>query len=160
YLWNQPYPCLDEVQLMVIGDPGTQALQLQAGQIDIAQELPPPQLEALRNAPGVNIVIYPSLAEELIRLQRVKQPAFADLNVRKAMNYAIDKAAIAAVVFFGTATPQDSEMPRTKYYVPQTPYTHDVEKAKELMAQSAFPDGFTTELLIASGDPVEAGIAT
>ncbi len=160
YFWNQPYPCLDEVQLMVIGDPGTQALQLQAGQIDIAQELPPPQLEALRNAPGVNIVIYPSLAEELIRLQRVKQPAFADLNVRKAMNYAIDKAAIAAVVFFGTATPQDSEMPRTKYYVPQTPYTYDVEKAKELMAQSAFPDGFTTELLIASGDPVEAGIAT
>lgn len=160
YYFNQPYPCLDAVELMVVGDPSTQALQLQAGQIDVAQELPPAQLESLRSAPGVKVEIYPLLAEELIRLQRVKQPAFADVNVRKAMNYAIDKQAIANVVFFGTAKEQDSEMPRTLYYVPQTPYTYDVEKAKELMAQSAFPNGFTTELVIASNDPVETGIAT
>lgn len=160
YYFNQPYPCLDAVELMVVGDPSTQALQLQAGQIDVAQELPPAQLESLRSTPGVKVEIYPSLAEQLIRLQRVKQPAFADVNVRKAMNYAIDKQAIANVVFFGTATEQDSEMPRTLYYVPQTPYTYDVEKAKELMAQSAFPDGFTTELVIASNDPVETGIST
>jgi peptide/nickel transport system substrate-binding protein len=75
HYWNQPYPCLDEVQLLVVGDAATQALQLQAGQIDIAQELPPAQLQALDNAPGVDIEIFPSLAEELIRLQRVKQPA-------------------------------------------------------------------------------------
>src|SRR5579871_3478759 len=105
--WNQPYPCLDEVQLMVVGDPATQALQLQAGQIDIAQDLPPSQLATLRNAPGVKIAVYPSLAEELIRLQRVKQPAFGDINVRKAMNYAIDKKAIASVVYLGTAKVQD-----------------------------------------------------
>jgi peptide/nickel transport system substrate-binding protein len=160
YYWNQPYPCLDEVQLMVVGDPATQALQLQAGQIDIAQDLPPAQLAALGTAPGVKIEVFPSLAEELIRLQRVKQPAFADINVRKAMNYAIDKQAIANVVYFGTAKEQDSEMPRTLYYVPQTPYSYDVEKAKELMAQSGFPNGFDTQLVIASSDPVEAGIAT
>jgi peptide/nickel transport system substrate-binding protein len=160
YYWNQPYPCLDEVQLMVVGDPATQALQLQAGQIDIAEALPPSQLATLRKAPGVKIQIFPSLAEELIRLQRVKQPAFADINVRKAMNYAINKKAIADVVYFGTATVQDSEMPRTKYYVAQKPYTYDVAKAKELMAKSKFPNGFTTQLLIASGDPVETGIAT
>jgi len=158
--WNQPYPCLDEVQLMVVGDPATQALQLQAGQIDIAQELPPSQLGTLRNAAGVKIAVYPSLAEELIRLQRVKQLAFADINVRKAMNYAIDKKAIANVVYFGTAKVQDSEMPRTLYYVPQTPYAYDVNKAKALMAQSAFPNGFTTQLVIASSDPIESGIAT
>ena len=160
HYWNQPYPCLDEVQLMVVGDPATQALQLQAGQIDVAQELPPAQLATLRAAPGVKIEIYPSLAEELIRLQRVKQPAFADLDVRMAMNHAIDKQAIADVVYFGTARVQDSEMPRTRYYVAQTPYAYDVDKAKALMAKSAFPNGFTTQLVIASGDPVETGIAT
>jgi peptide/nickel transport system substrate-binding protein len=158
--FNPAYPCLDAVELMVVGDPATQALQLQAGQIDVAQELPPSQLASLRTAPGVKVEVFPSLAEQLIRLQRVKQPAFADANVRKAMNYAIDKEAIANVVFFGTAKVQDSEMPRTLYYVPQTPYAYDVEKAKELMAQSAFPNGFTTELVIASSDPVESGIAT
>jgi peptide/nickel transport system substrate-binding protein len=160
YYWNQPYPCLDEVHLIVVGDSTTQALQLQAGQIDIAQELPPSQLAALREAPGVTVPLFPTLASELIRLQRTTQPAFADRNVRQAMNYAIDKQAIADLVFFGTASVQDSEMPRTKFYVPQTPYTYDVAKAQELMAASAYPDGFKTTLLIASGDPVESGIAT
>ncbi|MBN9252467.1 MAG: hypothetical protein J0I86_18145, partial [Mesorhizobium sp.] len=87
--------------------------------------------------------VFPSLAEELIRLQRVKQPAFADLNVRMAMNYAIDKQAIADVVYFGTAKVQDSEMPRTRYYVAQAPYTYDVDKAKDALkrAVSVFGPG-------------------
>ena len=34
YFWNQPYPCLDEVDMIVVGDTATQALQLQAGQVD------------------------------------------------------------------------------------------------------------------------------
>jgi len=160
YYWNQPYPCLDEVDLIVIGDSATQALQLQAGQIDIAEELPPNQLDALRKSPGVTVPVFPTLAEELIRLQRTKQPAFADKNVRQAVNYAIDKEAISSLVFFGTASPEDSEMPRTKFYKAQMPYTYNLDKAKELMSKSAFPKGFKTKLLIGAGDAVESGIAT
>jgi peptide/nickel transport system substrate-binding protein len=160
YYWNQPYPCLDEVDLVVVGDTATQALQLQAGQVDIAEELPPNQLGALRQAPGVTVPVFPTLAEELIRLQRTKQPAFADKNVRQAMNYAIDKQAIVNLVFFGTAAVEDSEMPRTRFYKAQTPYAYDPAKAKQLMAASAYPKGFKTSLLISSGDAVESGIAT
>lgn len=161
FYWNQPYPCLDEVHLVVVGDSNTQALQLQAGQVDIAQELPPSQIAALKNAPGVTVPIFPTLAAELIRLQRTSQPAFQDKNVRQAMNYAIDKQAIVDTVFFGTATVENSEMPRTKFYDKTlAPYTYDPEKAKQLMAASEFPNGFNTKLLIASGDPVEGGIAT
>jgi len=160
YYWNQPYPCIDELRLTVVGDSATQAIQLRAGQIDVVQDPLPSQLEELRRAPHIDIKVFPTLAASLIRLQRVKQPAFADLNVRKAMNYAIDKRAIARVVFFRTATAMDSEVPRTKYYVPQAPYAYDLDKARELMAQSRYPKGFATELLIASGDPVESGIAT
>jgi peptide/nickel transport system substrate-binding protein len=160
YFWNQPYPCVDEVDLLVVGDSATQALQLQAGQVDIAEELPPNQLEALRRSPGVTVPVFPTLGEELIRLQRTKQPAFQDENVRLAMNYAIDKNAIVNLVFFGTAVVEDSEMPRTKFYKAQTPYTYDLAKAKKLMAASAFPKGFKTSLLISSGDAVESGIAT
>lgn len=160
YYWNQPYPCVDEVRLTVVGDAATQAIQLRAGQVDIVQDPLPSQLVELGRAPHIKIGIFPTLAADLIRLQRVKQPAFADVNVRKAMNYAIDKRAIAKVVFFGTAKVMDSELPRTKYYVPQTPYSYDLEKARALMAKSNYRNGFKTELLIASGDPVESGIAT
>ena len=160
YYWNQPYPCVDEVRLTVVGDSATQAIQLRAGQIDIVQDPLPSQLVELGRAPHIKIKVFPTLAGALIRLQRVKQPAFADLNVRKAMNYAIDKQAISKVVFFGTANAMDSELVRTKFYVPQTPYAYDLAKARALMAQSQYRNGFKTELLIASGDPVESGIAT
>ncbi|MFT3723347.1 MAG: ABC transporter substrate-binding protein [Hyphomonadaceae bacterium] len=160
HYWNQPYPCIDEVRLAVVGDSATQAIQLRAGQVDIVQDPLPSQLVELERAPHIKIDVSPTLAGQLIRLQRVTQPAFADINVRKAMNYAIDKAAIARVVFFGTASVMDSELPRTKFYVPQTPYTYDLQKAQQLMAQSGYRNGFRTELLIASGDPVESGIAT
>jgi peptide/nickel transport system substrate-binding protein len=160
HYWNQPFPCLDEAKLTVVGDAATQALQLRAGQADIVQDLPPSQLALMEQVPGVAIEVFPSLAEVLIRLQRTTQPAFADVNVRKAMNHAIDKEAIARVVFFGTATVMDSEMPHMKYHVPQPAFDYDPERARQLMGQSAYPDGFTTELLIASGDPVESGIAT
>ncbi|HEX5264063.1 MAG TPA: ABC transporter substrate-binding protein [Phenylobacterium sp.] len=160
YYWNQPYPCLDELRLNVVGDSATQAIQLRAGQVDAVQDPLPSQLVELERAPHVLVKVFPTLAGSLIRLQRVKQPAFADVNVRKAMNYAIDKEAIANVVFFGTAKPMDSEAPRTKFYAPQTPYAYDLAKARALMAQSKYRNGFRTELLIASGDPVESGIAT
>lgn len=160
YYWNQPYPCVDEFKLTVVGDSATQAIQLRAGQIDIVQDPLPSQLVELGRAPHINIKVFPTLAESLIRLQRTKQPAFSDLNVRKAMNHAIDKDAIAKVVFFGTATAMNSELPRTKYYLAQPLYNYDLHKARALMAQSHYPNGFTTQLLIASGDPVESGIAT
>lgn len=160
HYWRRPYPCVDEVRLTVVGDSATQAIQLRAGQVDIVQDPLPSQLAELERAPHVRVAIFPTLAGVLVRLQRTTQPAFADPDVRRAMNHAIDKRAIAKVVFFGTASVMDSELPRTKFHVPQTPYAYDLAKARALMARSKYRDGFVTQLLIASGDPVESGIAT
>ena len=160
YYWDQPYPCLDEIDFNVVGDSNTQALQLQSGQTDIAQEIPANQIAALRNTSGVTVPTFPTWADYLIRLQRTKQPAFQDKNVRQAMNYAIDKQAIIDTVLFGTGQVMDSELPRTLNYVAQQPYTYNVDRAKQLMAQSAYPNGFKTTILTASGDSAENGIAT
>jgi peptide/nickel transport system substrate-binding protein len=160
YYWDKPYPCLDEIDFNVVGDSNTQALQLQSGQVDIAQEIPNNQIDALRNSPGVTVPTFPTWADYLIRLQRTKQPAFQDVNVRKAMNYAIDKQSIIDTVLFGTGEVMDSEMPRTLNYVAQEPYTYNVDLAKQYMAQSAYPNGFNTTILTAAGDSAENGIAT
>jgi len=159
--WNQPYPCLDEVDLVVVGDSNTQSLQVQAGQVDIAEEIPPSQIASLKSASGVTVPTFPTLAMSLIRLQKTKQPAFQDKNVRLAMNYAIDKEAIIKTVLFGVGAPVNSVLPRTKFWdKSNSPYPYDVAKAKQLMAQSKYPNGFKTTVLTASGDSVENGIAT
>jgi peptide/nickel transport system substrate-binding protein len=160
YYWDQPYPCLDEIDFNVVGDSNTQALQLQTGQVDIAQEIPANQIQALRSSPGVTVPTFPTWADYLIRLQRKKQPAFQDVKVRQAMNYAIDKQAIIDTVLFGTGQVTDSELPRTLNYVAQEPYTYNVDRAKQLMAQSGYPNGFSTTILTAAGDSAENGIAT
>ena len=157
--WNQPYPCLDELDFHVIPDGNTQALQLEAGQVDFAQDIPTNQIATLKTAPGTTVATFPTWASMEIRLDEVKQPAFKDLQVRQAMNYAIDKQSIIDAVLFGTGTVEDSPVPKTPNYVAQTPYTYDVTKAQQLMAQSKYPNGFSTTLLIASGDSVGVDLA-
>jgi peptide/nickel transport system substrate-binding protein len=129
-------------------------------QVDIAQEIPANQIDALRNTPGVTVPTFPTWADYLIRIQRKKQPAFQDINVRIAMNYAIDKQAIIDTVLFGTGQVTDSEMPRTLNYVAQQPYTYNVDVAKQFMAKSTYPNGFSTTILTAAGDSAENGVAT
>jgi peptide/nickel transport system substrate-binding protein len=108
----------------------------------------------------VTVPTFPTWGAALLRLQRDKQPAFADKNVRQAMSHALDKQAIIDTVLFGTGQVADSELPRTMNYVGQGPYEYDVDKARELMAASGYPDGFSTTILTAAGDAVENGIAT
>ena len=96
----------------------------------------------------------------MIRLNEKDHPEFQDINVRQAMNYAIDKQAIIDTVYFGLGSVADSPLPRTPSYVAQTPYSYDLDKAKELMAKSAFPNGFATTLVIDPGDTVASGVAS
>jgi peptide/nickel transport system substrate-binding protein len=158
--WNQPYPCLDEVHLQVVADSNTQALQLQAGQIDYAQNLPANQLATLDAAENVVIEQFPTWKAMMLRLDQKKQPAFTDVNVRQAMNHAIDKQAVIDAVLFGAGTIEDSPLPRTPNYVAQPAYAYDLAKAQELMAASGYPDGFATTVTIASGDVVGVNLAT
>src|SRR5262249_33990112 len=77
-----------------------------------------------------------------------------------AMNYAIDKEGIIKSVLFGTGSVVNSVLPRTKYWdSTEVPYAYDVNRAKQLMAASKYPNGFNTSIMTASGDPVENGIA-
>lgn len=158
--WNQPYPCLDGVDLVVVPDQNTQALQLQAGQVDYAQNLPANQVAAIRNGNGTTVATFPTWADTMIRLNEKEHPEFQDKNVRQAMNYAIDKQGIIDSVYFGLASVADSPLPRTPSYVAQTPYAYDLDKAKALMAKSAFPNGFKTTLIIDAGDTVASGVAS
>jgi peptide/nickel transport system substrate-binding protein len=157
--WNQPYPCLDGVDLTVVADQNTQALQLQAGQVDFAQNLPANQVSTIKNGSSTTVATFPTWADTMIRLNEKDHPEFQDINVRQAMNYAIDKQAIIDTVYFGLGSVADSPLPRTPSYVAQTPYTYDLDKAKELMAKSAFPNGFATKLVIDPGDTVASGVA-
>ena len=78
------------------------------------------------------------------------QPALADLRVRQAMNYAVDRAAIANALWKTYARPTSQIFTDgTTAYDPELDdyYPYDVEKAKELMEDAGYGDGFTLDVL-------------
>src|SRR5699024_10290213 len=75
-----------------------------------------------------------------------KEP-FDNKKVRQAMNYAINKEAYIKVVKNGYAQESKSPLPATNvYYDEQETYEYNLEKAKELLAEAGYEDGFKTEI--------------
>jgi len=81
----------------------------------------------------------------------INEPPFDNPLVRQAMNYAVDREKIAQTAFHGAEIPVLEPYPETSWaYDPELAdfYTFDLEKAKELLVEAGFPDGFKTQMLI------------
>jgi glutathione transport system substrate-binding protein len=77
----------------------------------------------------------------------VTKKPFDNLKVRQAINYAINKEALAKVAFNGYAFPAEGVAPQgVDYAVKMAPWPYDVAKAKQLLAEAGYPNGFETEL--------------
>ena len=75
-----------------------------------------------------------------------KKP-FTDVRVRQALNYAVDKEAIVKNLYQGRAlVSQGMVAPLTTGYFPVKGYSYDPEKAKKLLAEAGFPNGFKAKL--------------
>ncbi len=74
-----------------------------------------------------------------------QKPPLNDVRVRQAINYAINKEAYCAVVKNGLGSRQPPVIgPNVQYYKGNDPYPYDIEKAKSLLAEAGYPDGFKT----------------
>jgi glutathione transport system substrate-binding protein len=77
----------------------------------------------------------------------VQQKPFDNPTVRQAIAYAINKEALAKVAFAGYAVPADGVVPdAVEYSVKLGPWPYDLAKAKQLMKEAGYPNGFETEL--------------
>ena len=141
-------PRTDKLVFQVFKDSSTGRLWLEKGDIDLAEKLSTSDLIALEKNP--NIKIYENIPAKIVYLTfDVSKPPFNDENVRKAMAYAINYQELIDYVERGHA-----ELPRgmiSRVCFGNNPerfqYSYDLEKAKEFMAKSKYPDGFTTKLL-------------
>lgn len=83
-----------------------------------------------------------------------KRAALADVNVRQAMQYALNRKEINSAIFRGVGTIPNSQLPQLKFDAPDSqvaPYAFDVSKAKELMAKSKFANGASISLMYPAG---------
>lgn len=139
-------PQIDTITFRPVTENGARIAMLQTGEADFIYPMPTEQVKAVEGDKNIEIIEGPSTIARFTFLNMSKD-IFSDVRVRQAMNYAIDKEAYAKVVKSGYAVPLTSHVPSTiKYHVPQPEYEYNLEKAKQLMAEAGYSDGFKTHI--------------
>ena len=105
------------------------------------------------------MTLFPSTRTDYLDMNEQYAP-LADVHVRRAISYAIDRQAIVKSVLFGFGTPANSFLPpQVPFYDPNTGgLQFNMTKAKAEMAKSKFPKGFKVTLLVGAGAQVETTI--
>ena len=149
--WKEGVPSLDKAEFKFIADVDTAFVELQAGTIDIMKYLTAAQVQTLGDS--YNIVEGNMNLVHGMFLNSAYEP-LGNTKVRQAICYAVDRDAINNFIFGGKSKIIGSHFIPTlgKYYEPQaeTVYTYDPVKAKELLAEAGYPDGFDLEITVPS----------
>ncbi|WP_172292241.1 ABC transporter substrate-binding protein [Pseudoruegeria sp. HB172150] len=145
-------PDWETVAIRIVPEEATRVAMLQAGEADIAP-VSFDSIAGLKDA-GLRIVSAEKTWSPVIRLGGTvqtdearfnKENPWSDVRVRQAMNYAIDKQAIIDELFAGEGTVANGDTPVAAWDSVQ-PYPYDPDKARELLAEAGYPDGFDMTL--------------
>lgn len=133
-----------------VTESATRVAMVQSGDAQMIWPIPAENIDALKNDSNVVVGAAEGIVVRYLMMNNQKAP-FNDVRVRQAINYAIDKDAYCAVVKNGYATPAKSVIgPAVQFYKANDPYPYDIEKAKELLTEAGYPDGFTTSIMFAN----------
>ncbi len=158
YYWK-PNNGPDEVHIEFIADDNNRVLKLQGGETDLIDFVPLSQIKTL-NAGNTKAQAFIIQTYFTLTMNITIKP-LDDKNVRQALNYALDKEAILKSVFFGQAQFQNSPIPPGTFWDKNLKgYPYDLEKAKQLIAMSSVPKGFTFKQTIPSGNSIAQQVAT
>jgi peptide/nickel transport system substrate-binding protein len=139
---------LDEATFKFISDPTAAYAALMAGDVDAFSNYPAPESFAQFAADPRFEVFTGTTEMETVLALNERVPPLNNLLVRRAISYALDRPAIIDGAMFGYGTPIGSHFPpRNPAYLDLTGmYPHDVAKARDLMAQAHYPEGFSMTL--------------
>ncbi|WP_437213959.1 glutathione ABC transporter substrate-binding protein GsiB [Pectobacterium sp. LFLA-215] len=144
--WKAGLPKLDSITWRPVVDNNTRAALLQTGEAQFAYPIPFEQAKVLEKNDKLTLVASPSILHRYISMNVTQKP-FDNPKVRQALNYAINKEALIKVAFSGYATPAEGPLPSSiDYSVKYHPWPYDPAKARELLKEAGYPDGFTTTL--------------
>jgi len=132
---------------------------LETGEIDVAYDIEPIDKQRVADDEKLQLVESPSLSYNYIGINTTKGP-LTDVKVRQAINYAIDVETIIEVTEEGAAELATTPIgPRVfGHNADVQPYGYDVEKAKALLAEAGYADGFSTTIWT-NDNPVRMQIA-
>lgn len=144
--WKTGYPKLDSITWRPVVDNNTRSAMLQTGEANFAFPIPFEQARLLEKNSKLDLVTSPSIMQRYISFNVTQKP-FDNPKVREAINYAINRQALAKVAFASYATPATGIVPPSIQYSQSYPAPeYNPAKARELLKEAGYPNGFTTTL--------------
>jgi peptide/nickel transport system substrate-binding protein len=136
-----------------VPEAATRLVELKTGAAHLITPVDPiqiPELEATKNA---EVVTFRQLSSQIVVLNSLKVRAFQDVRVRQAMNYATDVDSVIRSVMRGAAYRLASAFGPgiPGYDEGLRPYTYDVDRARQLLGEAGFRDGFEVTLVTPEG---------
>jgi peptide/nickel transport system substrate-binding protein len=163
---GEPLPYLDSVTFEIIPDDATRILKLKSGELSGSEFIPFARVAELDADPNITMELFPSTRVTYL-LMNVRPELsdgtpnpLSDPKVRQALNHAVDKDAIIQVVTYGVGTKSQSYMSSTTPMarLEGEPYPYDLEKAKALLGETEWADGFEVSIYALAGSADEIAI--
>ena len=149
--WGAPAQ-VERLEFLVVTNAATRVAMLQSGEVHFIESLPPQLAPTVAGTPGLEVLSTPANFLRILQFNTTKEP-FGDVRVRQALNHAIDKDVLVEVVFGGNATVMTSPIPATAFgHAEQPAYAYDPERARALLADAGYANGFEVKVLTFTGD--------
>lgn len=149
--WREGLPYLDKIVVKPIPDEQARLVNLSSGGIDALMFVPLSEKAGLATEEGMVVGEAPVGFTFYAFIMNVNAPPFDNIKVRQAFQYAINRQEISDTAFHGQAPPVLVPYAPTSWaYAPDLEdfYTYDPEKAKALLTEAGYPDGFSIQMTI------------
>lgn len=147
--WDSDSPGnVDRIVLTPIKEDATRVAALLSGDVDFISPVPPQDFNRIEKDPKVNLFTYPGGRIITVQLNQKRRPEFRVAKVRQAIVYAINNEGIVDKIMKGTATVAGQQSPEGYAgHDPELRPRYDLKKAKALMKDAGFGDGFEVTMI-------------
>lgn len=144
--WDEGKPKVDKITFKSVPEDQSRVNMLKTGEVDFIFPMPKNLADDTDGEDGIEVESNSSIITWYLAMNMKKKP-FDDQKVREAINYAIDKEAFVKVSQEGLGEIATSSIaPDVEYYSEQNVYEYNPEKAKQLLKEAGYEDGFETKI--------------
>ncbi|MBB2940812.1 peptide/nickel transport system substrate-binding protein [Actinoplanes lutulentus] len=157
-------PAFEKVEYTVLASEAQRVAALRAGEQDLILNLDPLDLKQFEGSPDYDTILGVGTQPLTLAInERKKNTPLANAKVRQALNYATDKETIIKTVLRDAVKPLPGQVLYSPYQTPNpavSAYPFDSDRAKALLAEAGYPNGFEVRVNLSSGTYVSQDVAT
>ncbi|ART79867.1 ABC transporter substrate-binding protein [Oceanisphaera avium] len=147
--WDKQSPGnVQNLTLVPIKEDATRVAALLAGDVDFIKPVSPNDHNRVQSASGVKLITESGTRIITLQMNQARFEPFKDVRVRQAINYAINQEGIVKRIMRGFGTPASQQTPAAYLgHNPDLALRYDVDKAKQLMAEAGYEEGFKISMI-------------